>query len=53
MNLEIFSSTGQLAWSHHIGKDLLYSGTVRLDPGAYMVRVTGDKGVKVTKIIIQ
>jgi hypothetical protein len=53
MNLEIFSSTGQLAWSHHIGKDLLYSGTVRLDPGAYMVRVTGNKGVKVTKIIIQ
>lgn len=53
LTMEIFSTTGQLAYSKRIGRDLLYSGLIRLDAGAYMVRITGDHGVGVTKIIIQ
>ena len=51
--LEIFTGTGQRVYSRDIGRDPLYNERIPLSPGAYMIRVTGNSGVDVTKVVVQ
>jgi hypothetical protein len=51
--VEIFNPMGQLVYSKVNEQDLLFTDRIRLQPGAYMVKVTEGNNSKTIKIIIQ
>ena len=52
LRLEIYNYTGQLVYNREIGNESYFTGRISLQPGAYMVKVMGEKQIRVTKIII-
>lgn len=53
LSLEIFNFTGQLVFTKQLTRDPLITEKVRLQPGAYLVKVSGQESSKTQKIIIQ
>jgi hypothetical protein len=51
--LEVFNFTGQLVYSKPIPGDIMLTERVRLNPGAYLVKVSGNGNSKSEKILIQ
>jgi hypothetical protein len=53
LSLEIFNSLGQLVYRKQLGGDPVIIETVRLQPGAYLVKVSGKENSKTQKIMVQ
>jgi hypothetical protein len=51
--MDIYNVTGQLVLSRNIGNEPMVTERIRLNPGIYVVRVTGGMESRTTKIIIQ
>jgi hypothetical protein len=53
LSMEVSNLTGQNVYSVVIENETMYTETIRLQPGIYVVHVSGVNGIKTTKFIIQ
>ena len=53
LNLEIFNYTGRLVYSKPLSGEPLIIEKVRLQPGAYLIKVTGKENSRTEKIMVQ
>jgi hypothetical protein len=53
LSLEIFNYTGQLVYSKPLSGEALIIEKVRLQPGAYLIKVAGKENSRTEKIMVQ
>ena len=53
LSLEIFNYTGQLVYSKQLSGEPLITEKIRLQPGAYLIKVTGKENSRTEKIMVQ
>jgi hypothetical protein len=53
LTLEIFSYTGQLVYNKQLPGEPLVIEKIRLQPGAYLIKVTGKENSRTEKIMVQ
>ena len=53
LSLEIFNYTGQLVYEKQLPGEPMVTEKVRLQPGAYLIKVTGKENSRTEKIMVQ
>jgi hypothetical protein len=53
LRIEIYNITGQMVYDRNLGNESLHISSITLNPGTYLVKVSGNKHSQVTKILIQ
>jgi len=53
IKMEVINFTGQLVYTRNIGNEPLFIDRIVLQPGVYLVKVSGEKRSQTTRIVIQ